>query len=92
MLTDKFPFYKKENNSQGEKNDAFPIYKYLGVRNIPQSASTRAYIRRTVEFIVQLFENKESNKQGFISALKRATDFLELDNSIDVFYNRLYID
>jgi predicted ATPase len=86
MLTDKFPFFRKEDNEKGEKVDAFPCYKYLGVRNIPQSASTRAYVRRTVEFIVEQFENKESNKIGFISALKRATDFLELDNSIDIFY------
>jgi predicted ATPase len=86
MLTDKFPFFRKEDNEEGEKVDAFPIYKYLGVRNIPQSASTRAYVRRTVEFIVEQFEKKESNKTGFIAALKRATDFLELDNSIDIFY------
>ena len=86
MITDKFPFFKKEDNEKGDKVDAFPIYKYLGVRNIPQSASTRAYVRRTVEFIVEQFENKESNKTGFIAALKRATDFLELDNSIDIFY------
>jgi len=86
MLTDKFPFFRKEDNEKGEKVDAFPQYKYLGVRNIPQSASTRAYVRRTVEFIVEQFEKKDSNKTGFIAALKRATDFLELDNSIDIFY------
>lgn len=86
MLTDKFPFYKKEENGNGEKVDSFPRYKYLGVRNIPQSASTRAYVRRTVEFIVNQFEKKESNKSGFLLALKRATDFLELENSIDIYY------
>lgn len=86
MLTDKFPFFRKEKNENGEQVEAFPRYKYLGVRNIPQSASTRAYVRRTVEFIVEQFEKKDSNKSGFISALKRATDFLELDNSIDIYY------
>lgn len=86
MLTDKFPFFRKEKNEDGEQVEAFPRYKYLGVRNIPQSASTRAYVRRTVEFIVEQFEKKDSNKSGFISALKRATDFLELDNSIDIYY------
>jgi hypothetical protein len=86
MLTDKFPFFRKEDNENNEKVDAFPIYKYLGVRNIPQSASTRAYVRKTVEFIVEQFKKKDSNKTGFIAALKRATDFLELDNSIDIFY------
>lgn len=87
MLTDKFPFFRKEKNEDGEQVEAFPRYKYLGVRNIPQSASTRAYVRRTVEFIVEQFEKRESNKTGFIAALKRATDFLELENSIDIFYN-----
>lgn len=86
MLTDKFPFFRKEKNKNGEQVEAFPRYKYLGVRNIPQSASTRAYVRRTVEFIIEQFEKKDSNKSGFISALKRATDFLELDNSIDIYY------
>jgi predicted ATPase len=86
MLTDKFPFFRKEKNEDGEQVEAFPRYKYLGVRNIPQSASTRAYVRRTVEFIVEQFEKKDSNKSGFISALKRATDFLELDSSIDIYY------
>lgn len=86
MLTDKFPFFRKEKDENGEQVEAFPRYKYLGVRNIPQSASTRAYVRRTVEFIVEQFEKKDSNKSGFISALKRATDFLELDNSIDIYY------
>lgn len=86
MLTDKFPFFKKEENENGEKVEAFPVYKYLGVRNIPQSASTRAYVRRTVEFIVEQFEKKYSGKTGFVDALKRATDFLEIDNSIDIFY------
>ncbi|MEQ9415547.1 MAG: AAA family ATPase, partial [Cyclobacteriaceae bacterium] len=85
MLTDKFPFFRKEKNEKGERVDAFPRYKYLGVRNIPQSASTRAYVRRTVEFIVKQFE-KKANSTGFINGLKRATDFLELDNSIDIFY------
>jgi energy-coupling factor transporter ATP-binding protein EcfA2 len=86
MLTDKFPFFKKEENEKREKVDAFPQYKYLGVRNIPQSASTRAYVRRTVEFIVEQFKKQDSNKTGFMAALKLATDFLELDNSIDIFY------
>ncbi|KAB2858926.1 MAG: AAA family ATPase [Flavobacteriales bacterium] len=86
MLTDKFPFYRKENNDKGEIVEAFPRYKYLGVRNIPQSASTRAYVRRTVEFIVEQFEKKGSNKNGFLDALKRATNFLELENSIGIFY------
>jgi hypothetical protein len=87
MITDKFPFYREEKNKNGQKVDAFLRYKYLGVRNLPQSASTRSYVRRTVEFIVDQFKKKGNNKTGFIAALKRATDFLELDNSIDIFYH-----
>lgn len=89
MLTDKFPFYRKENNDKGEKVDAFPIYKYLGARDLPQSASTRAYVRRTVEFIVEQFRKGNSRESRFIDNLRRATAFLELDNYIDIIYKPL---
>lgn len=86
MLTDKFPFYRKELNNKGILAEQFPMYKYLGVRHIAQGASTRAYVRRTIEFIVTQFEKAGSNKTGFQNALRKATDFLELDNSIEIFY------
>lgn len=86
MVTDKFPFFRKEEDNKGEKQDPFPIYKYLGVRSLPQIASTRAYVRRTVEFIADQFEKKNNNQKRFIHALKKATDFLELENYIDIFY------
>ncbi|MCT3800756.1 AAA family ATPase [Elizabethkingia anophelis] len=89
MLTDKFPFYRKENSGKGEKVDAFPLYKYLGARDLPQSASTRAYVRRTVEFIVEQFDKKDIRESGFINNLRRATAFLELDNYIDIIYKPL---
>jgi predicted ATPase len=81
MLTDKYPFFRKVKNEAGERVEAFPQYKYLGVRNIAQSASTRAYVRRTVEFIVEQFDSK-----AFRDGLKRITDFLELPPAIRIFY------
>ncbi|WP_316801437.1 AAA family ATPase [Pedobacter frigidisoli] len=74
MLTDKFPVL----NNDAEK---FPIYKYLGVRNTPQNASTRSYVRRTVDYIVS---EKDSN--AFRSGLSKVTEFLGINNSIEVYY------
>lgn len=86
MLTDKFPFYNKIKLNDGDYVDAFPVYKYLGVKHIAQAASTQAYIRRTVEFIVDIFNRSNTNRKGFLNSLKRATDFLELDNYLDIYY------
>lgn len=36
-ITDKFPFYK---------GNEFPKFQYLGVRNTPQSSSTKSYIKK----------------------------------------------
>lgn len=81
MLTDKYPFFKKEKSSDGKKVETFPQYKYLGVRNIAQSASTRAYVRKTVEFIAQEF-----NSDIFIKGLSSAANFLDLDETIEIYY------
>jgi predicted ATPase len=81
MLTDKYPFFRKETDENGNKSEAFQRYKYLGIRNIAQNASTRAYVRKTVEFIVQEF-----NSLAFRKGLERATTFLGLTNSIDIYY------
>jgi predicted ATPase len=81
MLTDKYPFFRKETNAQGEKVDAFQRYKYLGIRNIAQNASTRAYVRKTVEFI-----NQEFKSIAFRKGLERATTFLGLEQEIDIYY------
>jgi predicted ATPase len=81
MLTDKYPFYRKETMKDGKKTETFPQYKYLGVRNIAQNASTRAYVRKTVEFIVKQFDSS-----AFRSGLENATKFLGLANAIEIFY------
>jgi len=82
MLTDKYPFFKKDINTEGKKVDTFPQYKYLGVRNIAQNASTRAYVRKTVEYIVQEFDSK-----AFREGLSKATNFLGLAEAIEIFYH-----
>jgi len=87
MITDKFPYYRKDYDEKNEKIDGFPIYKYLGVKNTPQSASPRAYIRKTVGFIVEQFEKEKSSISAFIATLKRAINFLELDNSLEIYYH-----
>lgn len=81
MLTDKYPFFRRDTNENGEKIDSFDRYKYLGIRNIAQNASTRAYVRKTVEFI-----NQEFKSSAFRDGLKRATTFLGLAPEIDIFY------
>lgn len=73
MLTDKFPVYNSD--------DVFPNYKYLGVRNRPQNASTRSYVRKTVEYIV-----REHNSDAFRYGLAKATKFLGLDSAIEIVY------
>jgi len=79
MLTDKYfvPRNKKEQ-------DAFPMYKYLGVRNRPQQASTRSYVRKTVEFVVQQIDSPK-----FKSGLKKITEFLGFSNNIDIEYRTI---
>jgi predicted ATPase len=72
MLTDKYPIYDE---------DAFPNYKYLGVRNRPQVASTRSYVRKTVEFIVQ-----KINSEVFKSGVAKTANFLGINGSIDVLF------
>jgi predicted ATPase len=81
MLTDKYPFFRGSLDQYGEKIDAFPNYKYLGVRNTAQGTSTRAYVRRTVEHIVEM-----KDSYGFRDALKKATGFLEADEVIEIVY------
>lgn len=77
MLTDKFIVPRNEN----EKKE-FSAYEYLGVRYRPQQASTRYYVRKTVEYIV-----KQYKSDLFMRGLKKAFDFLELPNSLSIVYN-----
>jgi predicted ATPase len=80
-LHDKYPFYRQIRKSPEEKEKAFPFYKYLGVRNTPQGTSTRAYVRRTVKYIV---EQKDSSV--FMKGLHKTTEFLGLAESLEVIY------
>lgn len=59
-ITDKFPIYK---------NDDFPNFKYLGVKNTPQSASTKSYIKKTIDFVAML-----SNSDSFLNGLNLITE------------------
>lgn len=71
MLTDKF-------NSKSTDS-----YSYLGVRNegSPQVAGTKAYIRRTVNFIVESIQ-----QESFITELKKLLSFLELKENLYISY------
>ncbi len=80
-LHDKYPFYRQIRKSPKENEEAFPYYKYLGVRSTPQSTSTRAYVRRTVEYIV---EQKDSSV--FRRGLYKTTEFLGLAESLEIIY------
>ena len=80
MLTDKFIAPRN-----GREQADFPIYKYLGVRNRPQQASTRSYVRKTVEFIVEQL-NSEVFKEGITNLSK----FLGFNGSVEVRYSTIY--
>lgn len=73
MLTDKYPFIRDA--------ETFPIYKYLGVRNIAQAASTRSYVRKTVEFIVN-----QINSDVFKVGITKTGEFLGISKSIDIIF------
>lgn len=76
MLTDKYPFYRDANS--------FKNYKYLGVRNNAQNASTKSYIRRTIEYVLS-----ERDSSAFRDGLKRVAGFLGMSQRIEVFYNTI---
>lgn len=80
MLTDKFIVPRNESDV-----NEFPIYKYLGLRNRPQQASTRSYVRRTVELIVE-----QMNSDHFQQGLKKMTAFLDLTDDIVVVFETAY--
>jgi energy-coupling factor transporter ATP-binding protein EcfA2 len=80
MLTDKFIAPRN-----GKEKEDFPIYKYLGVRSRPQQASTRGYVRKTVEFIVE-----QINSDLFKEGINNLSKFLGYDGSILVQYKTTY--
>lgn len=52
-ITDKFPQYKK-----GE----FDRFEYLGIKYNPQAASTKAYIKKTFDFVTKLSSSEAFDK------------------------------
>lgn len=80
MLTDKFIAPRN-----GKEKEDFPVYKYLGVRSRPQQASTRGYVRKTVEFIVE-----QINSDVFKEGINNLSKFLGYDGSILVQYKTAY--
>lgn len=76
MLTDKYPLYPNDS--------VFPNYKYLGVRNNAQNASTRSYVRRTVDYIIA-----EKDSSAFRNGLEKITEFLGMRKSIEVYYTTI---
>ncbi len=76
MLTDKFIVPRND-----KEQSQFPMYKYLGVRNRPSQASTRSYVRKTIEFVVDQIESKV-----FKEGLEKIADYLGLSKSISVIY------
>jgi len=76
MITDKYPVFARE--------DILPCYKYLGVRNTPQNASTRSYVRKTVDFIIS---NQDSD--AFKAGLKKTTEFLGVNEAIEIYYSTI---
>jgi hypothetical protein len=65
-ITDKFPFYKENE---------FPRFQYLGIKYNPQSASTKSYIKRTIDFVAKL-----SFSESFLNGLKLITETFIGDN------------
>jgi predicted ATP-dependent endonuclease of OLD family len=80
MLTDKYFVLRNE-----EEEKLFPMYKYLGVRNRPQQASTRSYVRKTVEFVVEQIDSTV-----FKDGLNSITKFLGLSNSLNIIFYTIY--
>ncbi|MRT17566.1 AAA family ATPase [Vitellibacter sp. q18] len=76
LLTDKFIVPRND-----KEQEQFPMYRYLGVRNSPQQASTRSYVRKTVEFVVEQIES-----QVFKDGLEKITDYLGLSKSINIIF------
>ena len=78
-ITDKFPFYSEKNK--------FENYRYLGIKYNPQSASTKAYLKRTIDFIADSILSKE-----FIEGLNLiAQEFVGDNKGISITYKPLNI-
>ena len=59
-ITDKFPFFKENE---------FPRFQYLGIKYNPQTASTKSYIKKTIDSVARL-----SSSTGFLKSLYLLTN------------------
>lgn len=72
-ITDKFPFYKEEE---------FDRFQYLGIKYNPQSASTKSYIKKTIDYVSKL-----SFSESFLNGLKLITEtFIGKNKTICISY------
>jgi hypothetical protein len=72
-ITDKFPFYKERE---------FDRFQYLGIKYNPQSASTKSYIKKTIDFVAKL-----SFSESFLNGLKLITEtFIGKNKTICISY------
>ncbi len=73
MLNDRFPFVNDANSG---------IYKYMGIRRSTSTATTKSYIKRTTDF---LLDHLRSNKYSKI--LKKTLLFLGYEFNIRIVYD-----
>lgn len=72
-ITDKFPFYKEKD---------FDRFQYLGIKYNPQSASTKSYIKKTIDYVAKL-----SFSESFLNGLKLITEtFIGKNKTICISY------
>jgi predicted ATPase len=72
-ITDRFPFYKEEE---------FDRFQYLGIKYNPQFASTKSYIKKTIDFVAKL-----SFSESFLTGLKLVTErFIGNNKTICISY------
>ena len=72
-ITDKFPFFKEKE---------FDRFQYLGIKYNPQSASTKSYIKKTIDYVAKL-----SFSESFLNGLKLITEtFIGKNKTICISY------
>jgi predicted ATPase len=77
MLTDKYPVLRDPSK--------FPIYNYLGIRKDSNTAGTKTYIYRTIDYVFEA-----SSRKSFLDDVKEMLKFLELDEQFYVSYSPRY--
>lgn len=77
MLTDKYLFLKNP--------ESYPIYKYLGARRDSNTAGTKSFIGKTIDYIFAASKNKD-----FLENLAETLRFLELGNEFHISYSPKY--